>query len=173
MKKISTLIFILSAFWLSTSAQLVLVADTPANAVQNNLLGTGVIVNNVTYQGVANSLATFSGSSGLGISNGIYFGTGEFSTVANPSTYFMSDPNSGPGDIDLQAIAGGTTQDAAVLEFDFKVQGDSVKFNFVFASEEYNDFVNTGFNDVFAFFISGPGITGSQNIALVPEQLHR
>jgi len=26
----------------------------------------------------------------------------------------------------------------------------------------------TGFNDIFAFLISGPGIVGTQNIALVP-----
>ena len=56
-----------------------------------------------------------------------------------------------------------------MFEFDFEVQGDEIEFNFVFLSEEYNEFVGTGFNDVFAFYISGPGITGQENLAVVPS----
>ena len=55
-----------------------------------------------------------------------------------------------------------------MFEFDFEVQGDNIEFNFIFMSEEYNEYVNTGFNDVFAFYISGPGIVGQQNLAVVP-----
>lgn len=45
-------------------------------------------------------------------------------------------------------------------------------FQFVFGSEEYPEYVNQ-FNDVFGFFINGPGINGphsnnSKNIALIP-----
>lgn len=137
-------------------------------AIQNSLLGAGVVVSNITYNGVPNSLAEFTGNSSTGISNGLYIGTGSAMTVSNPAVYFMSDSYSAPGDSDLQSIASSTTQDAGVLEFDFKVQGDSVQFNFVFASEEYSDFAGSAFNDVFGFFISGPGITGHQNMALIP-----
>jgi len=50
--------------------------------------------------------------------------------------------------------------------------GDSLAFRFVFGSEEYPEYVNS-INDVFGFFISGPGITGpyqnnAKNIALIP-----
>jgi hypothetical protein len=53
---------------------------------------------------------------------------------------------------------------------------DSIRFNYVFGSEEYMEFVSTtpgGINDGFGFFISGPGISGpfsggAQNIAIVP-----
>jgi gliding motility-associated-like protein len=55
-----------------------------------------------------------------------------------------------------------------------------VSFNFVFGSDEYLTYVNTAFNDVFGFFVSGPGITGpyaapagfpngAVNLALVPN----
>ena len=58
--------------------------------------------------------------------------------------------------------------------------GDSISFNYVFGSDEYLTYVNTQYNDIFAFFLSGPGITGPYaapagfpngaiNIAQVPE----
>ena len=75
-------------------------------------------------------------------------------------------PNSDPGftevfggatqtDQDLNlAASGGTTFDAAVLEFDFIPIGDSVIFRYVFASEEYNEYVCSNVNDIFGFLIS-------------------
>ena len=45
-------------------------------------------------------------------------------------------------------------------EFDFHAGGDSISFNYVFGSDEYPAYVNTQYNDIFAFFLSGPGITG-------------
>ena len=69
--------------------------------------------------------------------------------------------------------------DVAILEFDFTPIADTVQFNYVFASSEYFQYENTEFNDVFAFFISGPGINGpyaspvgfpdgAKNIAFIP-----
>ncbi|HZG00125.1 MAG TPA: choice-of-anchor L domain-containing protein, partial [Chitinophagales bacterium] len=60
------------------------------------------------------------------------------------------------------------TYDACILEFDVMPQGESLLFEYIFGSEEYNEYVNSEYNDVFAFYISGPGIAGQQNIALVP-----
>ena len=57
---------------------------------------------------------------------------------------------------------GLTTLDATVLEFDFETLGGNLFFNYVFASEEYNEFTNTIFNDVFGFFLD------DVNIALLP-----
>src|SRR5690606_17404572 len=64
--------------------------------------------------------------------------------------------------------------DVTVVEFDFIPAGDSVNFNFVFASTEYDVYVCTNWNDVFGFFIDGPGIdgpyqNGAENIALLPD----
>ena len=87
-------------------------------------------------------------------------------------TYHLTTNFTGNGDVDLLTIANSvpglisqtfsviSTGDAAILEFDFVPSADTVKFNYVFASEEYLDFVNSPYNDVFSFFISGPGITG-------------
>lgn len=129
-----------------TYAQIIITPSTPLNAV-NSFIGTGVTVSNVTYQGVPNSLATYTGPSNMGISNGIIFGSGTATGVNSNASFFHSDAASGPGDPTLQSIASGTTQDAAVLEFDFTAQADSITFEYVFASEEYSDYANTGFND--------------------------
>ena len=65
------------------------------------------------------------------------------------------------------------------VEFDFIPNGDTVVFNYVFGSEEYNYYVCGPYMDAFGFFIAGPGIVGpytapvgfpdgSINIALIP-----
>ena len=87
-------------------------------------------------------------------------------TVAMPFTYKWATDA-------LVAISGGTINNAAVLEFDFVTTGDSIKFRYVFGSEEYPEFV-CSFNDAFGFFLSGPGISGPYtngaiNIALLPD----
>ncbi len=66
-------------------------------------------------------------------------------------------------------ISPSLTKGAAILEFDFIPNGDTVKFNYVFASDEYPHQICSADNDVFAFHISGTGISGMKNIALVPD----
>jgi plastocyanin len=55
------------------------------------------------------------------------------------------------------------TFDAAVLEFDFVPETDIAAFRFVFASDEYQEWANTQYNDVFAFYVNGV------NCAVVPS----
>lgn len=141
----------------------------PTNLVQNILLGNGVSASNIVFSGNANQIGSFTGvNSTIGLNGGIVMSTGNVGDITgqNPSSDLM-----GGGDADLLTVAQSvttnpnansisSTHDAAKLEFDFVPQGDTVSFNFVFASEEYLSYVNTMYNDVFAFFLSGPGITG-------------
>ena len=101
------------------------------------------------------------------------------SLMGNGDPDLLTIANSVPGLIG-QTFTVSSTEDAAILEFDFVPSADTVTFNYVFASEEYLDFVNSSFNDVFAFLISGPGITGpyssppsfpggAMNIAVIPN----
>lgn len=138
---------------------------TPTDLV-TALLGPGVTVSNVTFTGTNNAAGRFTGGTGIvGFENGIILGSGGVAFVPGPNTQDdLSVVTSGAGDPDSNGlIPGYTTFDACVLEFDFECTGTQViQFQYVFTSEEYNEWVNSPFNDVFGFFLNGV------NIALVP-----
>lgn len=152
---------------------------TAANAVQNILLGEGVTASNITFQGnQTTQIGSFvCNNCGIGLASGVIMGTGHVNGAIGPNnsgSFSMGPPtgSDGFGDPDLQILAGNSIHNAAILKFNFIPTGDSLKFRFVFASEEYPEYVNS-INDVFGFFISGPGISGpfqggAKNIALIP-----
>lgn len=157
---------------------------TPTQLVQNVLVGNGVTVFNVSFNGVMDPATPQLGTgkftsqgSNLGLDAGIILSSGTITGIAAPATDFISDPNDSGSDPDLLEIttAGNTINDKAVLEFDFIPTGDSLKFKYVFGSEEYSGFsCSPTFNDVFGFFLSGPGVSGpytngAANVALVPN----
>ncbi len=157
---------------------------TAQELVQDFFIGSGVQISNVTLGAQTQNaqLGAFSNSnSNLGISNGILLSTGYANDAAvngsNLNSSFSSqNPNCPPngtglclaGDADLDAIVGINTKDAAVLEFDFVPLSDTVRFRYVFASEEYNEYNCSQFNDIFAFLLTGPGYN-NKNIALIPN----
>ena len=171
-------LFLLVGVFSTSNAQLVVgTTFTPAQLVQNVLLGAGVSVSNITYTGDINAIGDFSGTTNLGLKTGIVMTTG---TVLSPSGPQGPNVLSGngvdnlfAGDVDLSTISGKVTKNAAILEFDFVPSGDTIKFNYVFGSEEYPEYVcSNSYNDVFGFLISGPNPAGGnyvgQNIALIP-----
>jgi len=154
---------------------------SPTELVQDVLVGEGVEVSGVTYTGDFEAIGSFNGAStNLGLNSGIILTTG---TVKNEvgglsgeqrgpfgpnNTASAGKANGQPGYGPLTALAGVATENAAVLEFDFVPLSNSVSFRYVFGSEEYPEFIDEGFNDVFAFFISGPGFSGTFNMAQIP-----
>jgi subtilisin-like proprotein convertase family protein len=153
-----------------TYAQLSVQKGFTAQQLGNNLAGANINIINPTIVGDTSQygLFNFTGT-GLGLTSGVMLSTGDIDNAVGPNSNTGTSTAYGlPGDPDLTALAGFGTEDAVVFEFEFEVQGDELEFNFVFLSEEYNEFVNSGFNDVFAFYISGPGIVGQENLAVVP-----
>ncbi len=141
-------------------------ADLTAQGLANELVGSGggVALSNIVYTGNLAAAGTFSGGKDIiGFESGIILGTGKIKDVVGPNTTTVDTRFAGPGDDQLTALAGQTTQDAAVLTFDFVPNGDKVYFNFVFSSEEYNQYVGQ-YNDVFAFYVNG------ENCALVGDK---
>jgi gliding motility-associated-like protein len=174
------LLVILMYCGLTVRAQLTVTTGmTPAQYVQNVLLGNGVIVSNVTYNGVQGSIGSFTTGAiptNLGISSGIVMSTGKVNqtpAIGSPVANFASFSNGTGSDPDLQSLMPGyILYDASVLQFNFLPLSDTLKFRYVFASEEYPEYVNLGYNDVFGFFITGPNPSGgnylNKNIALIP-----
>jgi len=115
------------------------------------------------------------GTSAIGLDKGIILATGPTWHAAGPNnaTDTSGDLPGGGGDSNLARLASGQVLDAVGLEFDFIPLDSFVRFRYVFASEEYCEFVGSEYNDVFGFFVSGPCIAGpfpnqAENVALIP-----
>ena len=169
MKKIYT--FLISLLCLGTvSAQLSVTGGYTAQQLAEILVGPGFTVTNATLTGDSVAAGVFDGTnSNIGATSGVILCTGDINIAVGPNDQSGASVSNGmPGIPELDAIAGVTTNDAVVLQFDFEVQTEFITFNYIFASEEYLEFVDA-FNDVFAFWIAGPGISGWENIALIPN----
>lgn len=158
------------------SAQLTVAPQTDLQELATTIAGTGVTISNPVINCHANGYGTFAYSGNvLGLPEGVLLTSGTISNAIGPNsaenTSFQAQTS---GNSMLNVVTGRTTRDACLFEFDIIPSGDSLRFNFVFASEEYNEWVGSQYNDVFGFFISGPGITGDpgigndHNIALIP-----
>ncbi|MEI7859281.1 MAG: choice-of-anchor L domain-containing protein [Acidimicrobiales bacterium] len=154
----------------SNSAESVDTAGS-AQAVAQALVGPGVAISNVQYTGEQGARGTFAFNDPnvLGMANGIVMSSGNANEVVGPNT---SDSNStdwgGAGDQQLSDLSGYPTQDAAVLAFDFVPTTNQVAFQYSFASDEYPEWVNTQFNDVFAFWVTD-GSGNATNCAQVRQ----
>ena len=174
MKKLLLSFLILSSAYASTAQFNVDSVSNQITAVEDLFLANGIFVNNITFIGDSAQMGLLTGgnSVSLGVNEGLVLSTGYATSVSNGNN--MGSGNwSTPLNVDLYALSGFPTYDLAQLDFDFVATGDSMTFQFVFGSSEYPEFVGTSFNDIFGFFVHGPGIVGPYsngaiNIALVP-----
>jgi gliding motility-associated-like protein len=186
---------ILIFFSNNSYSQYIQTQQTAEDLINSVLAGGGVQISNVQLFGDSAQVGEFDNGSSvnLSINRGVVMTTGSIpgqlvddgfsGTINSPanfatlSTSFNNTVDAGD-DVDLNTIissfgATANTNNKAVIEFDFIPSGDSLRFNYIFGSEEYNGFVCSQFFDVFGFFLSGPGINGiytnnAVNIALVP-----
>lgn len=155
---------------LCTNAMALTVNETNnANSLVEAMLASnaGVNISNITYTGAALASGTFTGGDALfgdEMENGLLLTSGKAKSAEGPNNSGnTSTSNNKSGDADLNTlIPGYKTYDATILEFDFETVGGDLSFNYVFGSEEYNEYVGSAYNDVFGFFLDG------QNLALVP-----
>ncbi|MBX7242794.1 MAG: choice-of-anchor L domain-containing protein [Bacteroidia bacterium] len=186
--KKKTILMLLSGFLfpLLVNAQLFTnppVTGAPANYAQmiQALFGSGVVVTNLTINCdttnrqmgwfVANG-SNLNLTNGLLLTSGDIMGIGSGATGTNNSGGYTGAIPPLPGDADLDNIPGVLgTNDACGIEFDIVPYCDTISIQYVFGSEEYMEFVGS-FNDIFAFFITGPNPAGGNytnyNIARLP-----
>ncbi|MCQ2286415.1 MAG: choice-of-anchor L domain-containing protein [Bacteroidales bacterium] len=157
---------------------------TPQALVNSVLVGNGVTVTNVTFNGssavlhatTGAQIGTFTnniyGYPSLGFSSGLIIGTGDISIAPGPNSSSSSSSSVSSGyycsELENLISGWGSCNNPAVLEFDFATLGNAVAFNYVFASEEYPEFAGSSYNDVFGFFVTDMVTYTTQNIALIP-----
>ncbi|MCP1995111.1 choice-of-anchor J domain-containing protein [Flavobacterium sp. HSC-61S13] len=141
------------------------------------------LVSNITYRtgtnypGEPNGIGYFDGNkSRFGFEDGIILATNGVETSMGPSKRSPSQSNGtnkwlGDNDIrDLILSVGGddgANFNASVIEFDFIPITDTIKFDFIFASNEYGGFQCT-FSDAFGFFLTDLETDETVNLAVVP-----
>ncbi|MBG65577.1 MAG: hypothetical protein CMP73_02845, partial [Flavobacteriales bacterium] len=173
--------------------------NNPTHLIQNILTGSGVAVSNISFTGNNQQIGYFANGTSIGMQEGIVMTSG-YALGADlggnpaagnfPGVTCQNNPGTICNDLYLvansvppligQGFSVSDINDACILEFDFVPESDTLTFKYCFGSEEYLTWINSSYNDVFGFFISGPGINGpyssppgfpngSQNIAIVPN----
>ena len=169
-------------------SQLQVTESSNAQALAQKLVGNGVIISNAVVTQPTNAVPTgfFTnlGNTGINIDSGIVLTNGKSKSNfalnrfgvdgngVNPAQSRLASTNLGlPGDADLSNAVGipiAELHDAVILEFDVLPLGDTLTFRYCMSSEEYAPLYVCTYNDAFALLLSGPGITGQKNLAVVP-----
>lgn len=175
MKAILTFVLFFWGFSISLKAQLILGGNDPVDILTHSLTGSGVQISNVQYTGSPQAISYFQASTFyMNFHAGLLMSTGSVWSAPGPNT-IMNNPGTDfslPGDIELEIYEASLTpsRDAARIDFDVIPAGDSLKFNYQFASEEY-PLINGYANDMFIIAISGnqyPNFPNALNIAKLP-----
>jgi len=184
LKNLKYIFILISSLIFSASQSQPTVTGGQATAVQmvERLVGDGVTVQNISFVGTAysGSKPTLSNrgyfedsDNTLGFDSGLILSTGNVYDLPYNTSGSKSKDFGFSGDNDLKNAVGKKTYDAIGLEFEFIPQGAYISFDYVFGSDEYNEYVGSQFNDVFAFYITSldgtdPIQYNKRNIAIVP-----
>lgn len=191
-RKFIYLFLVIFASTLATHGQNITTTHVENNMLPDTFLnryfaGEGVTLHNCKFnwssaaiQGL--QVGTFTNTNpSFPFRSGILLTTGNIDFAQGPNT---GSPASDPVpqtadhiDYDLQPLATASIYSTSVLEFNFYTGRNEftnkASFNYIFASEEYPTFVCSSYNDVFAFFLTGPdpdncGRDTTVNIAFIP-----
>lgn len=159
--------------------------QNPSTLINQHLAGQGVVLSNGMFNNSAGNISvpqigTFSYNG-----NAFPFHSGLILTTGNVSV--APGPNSGDGTADqvpdnqiywdplLAQYATDSLFACSVLDFDFVAFADTFAFNYIFASDEYPEYVCSEYNDVFVFLLTGydpvTHATTTKNIAIIPNTI--
>ncbi|SHE80524.1 PKD domain-containing protein, partial [Psychroflexus salarius] len=134
-------------------------------------------VSNINFTGNPNapSIGFFdNNNSEFPIESGIVFNNGNINNVEGPNQGIQSDGgwnNTVNSEPELSAFIpsiSGSSNDESVLTFDFEAVSETLSFDFIFASEEYENYqCNDTFADAFVFILTDQN-GNQENLALVP-----
>jgi Secretion system C-terminal sorting domain len=167
------------------SQPLTITNATPTEIVQNTLIGSGITATNVKFNRsfasalvLRDQIGTFTNGQGtnLGFTSGVVLSTGKVQLAVGPNNLNdASNVTATPvtNDVDLSLLSSFPIQNISTVEFDFVSTGSEINLNFIYASEDYPEYVNS-ITDVMGIFLSGLGITGpysnnAKNLAIIPS----
>jgi hypothetical protein len=142
--------------------------DTSASAMKmaEAMFGSGIKIVGASYSGDPLSSGIY--SKGLTVApgvtpsdSGVILSTGkagDFTNTkgeANQTASRSTDTKGVDDDQDLNAIAGVKTFDAAIFKADFVPDGSVLTMQISFSSEEYLEYVGSGFNDAVGVWVNG------------------
>lgn len=154
---------------MATGSELSYTVNPSAMTLANAIFGDGVVVNSASVGGDAVSRATYTnGQRAAGVvpsNSGVILSTGD----VRDFTQSNGDPNRNAGtstntangidnNAQFNALAGTNTFDASWIEVNFTPSGNMMTMRFVFASEEYPEYINSNFNDVVGVWVNGQAV---------------
>lgn len=149
-----------------TASELTIDNRASATEMAETIFGDGVQVISASYSGDRNSSGIWTDGDATSpdatpSDTGVILSTGRVTDFTNSS----GDPNVRSNtstntrgvnnDSDFNTLAGRATYDAAILEASFIPDGDTLTMQFIFASEEYPEYVGSVFNDAVGIWING------------------
>ncbi|HKL65905.1 MAG TPA: choice-of-anchor L domain-containing protein [Roseovarius sp.] len=150
---------------MATASDLPIDTGASATDMADAMFGNGITVLDARYEGAGHASGLYSDgdSTAPGVTpsdSGVILSTGRAGDITNESgdsntSAGTSTSNFTAGDAGLTAISGQSTFDAAILEADFVPEGSTLTMQVVFSSEEYLEYVNSGFNDAVGIWVNG------------------
>jgi hypothetical protein len=163
-----------------SAAKLPVTSGGDAMKMADSMFGSGIKIVSASYSGDPASAGIY--SNGLKVApgvtpsdTGVILSTGKAANFtnakgeANQSASTSSDTKGIDNDKDLNEIAGAKTFDAAILEAKFIPEGSVLTMQVTFSSEEYLEYVGSGFNDAVGVWVNGVKATltvGSGDISI-------
>ncbi len=161
--------------------------NTSATALQmaQEIFGDDTIITGANYFGAGVSSGIYSNGDSVAAEltpgdTGVILSTGRADDVTNSSGQENQNTNTStntPGvnnDALFNALAGGSTFDASILEISFIPTSNTFSLQFTYSSEEYPEYVNSIYNDLVGVWVDGVPVdlavgTGNSNIGNINQ----
>lgn len=150
----------------TTASLLPVTVNQTALALAQTMFGDGISVLSASYSGDPRSAGIYTSGetvspgavpsdSGVILSTGLATQFTNISGATNQTVDRSTNTTGINGDAPLNEVAGIATYDAAIFEASFLSTGPELTMRLVFASEEYLEWVNSGYNDAVGIWING------------------
>ncbi|HRD76198.1 MAG TPA: DUF4347 domain-containing protein, partial [Hyphomicrobiaceae bacterium] len=141
-----------------------------ATSLAQQLMGSDVTIVSATLSGQTYQAGVFSGATGyapswLAFDSGVVFSSGSASGLPTSNTaddYSAGIITNSGGFAPFGTIGGNTSYNASYIDISFIPDNNRISIQFVFGSDEYNEYVYGAFSDAIAIWVNGT------NIAVTP-----